>query len=94
MNTSRSATKRTGSLFERVGTVLVLLLPLLSVLQIAAGLKSGKVVSPYSHGWVVFTRHDSAGGFWTVIALYAAVAVVTAMLSVHILRALWKRVKH
>ena len=94
MNTSRSATKRTGSLFERVGTVLVLLLPLLSVLQIAAGLKSGKVVSPYSRGTVVFTWQDSAGGFWAVIALYAAVAGVMAILPVNLLRALWKRVKH
>lgn len=74
--------------------VLVLMMLLLSVLTIAVGLKSGKVVSPYSRGTVVFTWQDSAGGFWAVIALYAAVAGVMAILPVNLLRALWKRVKH
>jgi hypothetical protein len=94
MRVERASRGFGSAVLEWLGTALLLLLPVLCAWHTIEGLKAGKILSPYSRGLVFFSQQDDARSFWIVIALYAVVGVVTALIAVRILKALWKRWQH
>lgn len=90
MKNARSTSAPVGTVLQWLGLALVFLIPLLCGWQIVWALKRGKIVAPYSHNSVLFSLQESAGSFWTVIGFYAAVGIVTALISARLLKGLWK----
>ena len=94
MHVQQASRRFVGAALDWFGVALLSLLPVLCAWHTLAGLKAGKVLAPYSRGSVFFTQQDDAWSFWIVIALYAVVGVITALIAARILKALWKGSPH